>query len=362
VRESLTGGQLSIPPNLPNAFSFGETNMLGRPKTSHWSLISTGFALIAGTIGMGCRTRPVDQEPVVTKFTWRGWTDAVRIANPLSEVIIVPSIGRVMSFSFTGEPGPFWTQSSLDGHPVNPTAREWVNFGGDKSWPAPQSDWERMTGRAWPPPVAFDSAAYTARFGRAGVTLLSPVDSRYGIRVERVIKLHPSRPQLEVVTTYIKEEGAPVTASVWVITQLEHPEATFVPVPSNTQDGAGYNLQGAPLGTFLELTPRLVAVRRDPKSSHKIGSDAGVLIWVGSRSCLRIDAPRQAGGEYPDNGSSVEIYTNPDPLPYVELETLGPLRRLVSGDRLSATNVYTLSRRSHGTSENVARAMLGLER
>ena len=50
------------------------------------------------------------------------------------------------------------------------------------------------------------------------------------------------------------------------------------------------------------------------------------------------------GAEYPDEGSSAEVYTNSDPLKYVELEMLGPLQTLKVGDSVSQTNTYTLSR------------------
>ena len=36
------------------------------------------------------------------------------------------------------------------------------------------------------------------------------------------------------------------------------------------------------------------------------------------------------GNEYPDRGASAEVYTNPDPKEYVELEMLGPLARLLA--------------------------------
>src|SRR5947207_10963864 len=50
-----------------------------------------------------------------------------------------------------------WENRTLDGIKPEPESKEWGNFGGDKTWPAPQSDWPKLTSRAWPPPVAFDS-------------------------------------------------------------------------------------------------------------------------------------------------------------------------------------------------------------
>ena len=72
---------------------------------------------------------------------------------------------------------------------------------------------------------------------------------------------------------------------------------------------------------------------------------------------LRIDAPLRVGAEHPDRGSSTEIYTNPDPLRYIELETLGPLQFLKPGEGISHVNTYTLLRRTKASPEAEARAI-----
>ena len=68
----------------------------------------------------------------------------------------------------------------------------------------------------------------------------------------------------------------------------------------------------------------------------------------GGKAVLRLDIDRIPGGRYADDGCSVEVYTNPDPVPYVELETLGPQRRLAVEESLSATNRYSLFPRGTG--------------
>ena len=90
----------------------------------------------------------------------------------------------------------------------------------------------------------------------------------------------------------------------------------------------------------------IVKMTRDEQAPHKIGSDAPALLWVGREQMCLIEVGRTAGARYPDSGSSVEIYTNPDPADYVEMETLGPLQTLRVGERLTAVNSYTLKRRN----------------
>jgi hypothetical protein len=116
------------------------------------------------------------------------------------EVLIVPAVGRVMQFRFVGEEdGQFWENRAMDGKKPDSKATEWGNFGGDKTWPAPQEDWPKVTKRGWPPPPAFDSMPVKAEAFGAGVTLVSPIDPNYGIRTKRLVMLDPNKPDMIIM-------------------------------------------------------------------------------------------------------------------------------------------------------------------
>ncbi len=286
----------------------------------------------------------------VQKISYRNWQDSLVLSNGTVEVVIVPAIGRVMQFRFAGEEdGPFWENAELFGKSPDSKSSAWGNFGGDKTWPAPQSDWPKLTPRSWPPPVAFDSMPVTAEIRSNAVAkmveLISPVDPHYGIRTRRLVVLDSKRPQMTITTTYEKFEGNPVTVGVWIITQMKDPQAVHILTPKDAIFAKGYTEQSKQLPAGLKRQGRLLSLVRDPKNSTKIGTDASSLVWIGEKYKLRIDAPRLAKETYPDQGSSAEVYTNADPLKYVELEMLGPLKTMKVGDRLEHTNTYTLSRK-----------------
>lgn len=183
-----------------------------------------------------------------------GW-QLVVLNNPAAEVIVVPSIGRVMSFrlarpSGTGDATPFWRNAAMSSKAVDPASSDWLNFGGDKTWPAPQSQWSQLAGRAWPPPAGFDAAVNQAELpGNAGLgpnqmALVSPVDARYGIRARRVITLDEKRPILTIETTYTKITGPEVRVSVWVATQTRSPERVFAVVSAHSKFANGFQIAG----------------------------------------------------------------------------------------------------------------------
>jgi hypothetical protein len=288
-----------------------------------------------------------------------GWDRSLSLQNGVVEALIVPAIGRVLHYRFNGESSPFWDDPSLRGKSPDPTSTEWGNFGGDKTWPSPQTDWGKVTPRAWPPPVAFDSMPVDAGVKRDAVVLHSPVDPHYGIRTERAVRLTPNAPVMTITTTYEKVEGPPVKVGIWIITQLEEPVAVFAPIPAQSRYPEGYNRQsGDDLPANLKIERGLLSLTRDLQKATKIGMDTDQLLWLGPIHMLLIESSRVPGGEYPDQGSSAEIYTNPDSKTYVELEMLGPLQTLNIGDQLSQTNTYTLFHRKSPDPQTDARRVL----
>jgi hypothetical protein len=262
-----------------------------------------------------------------------------------------------MQFRFAGEDdGMFWENRTLDGKMPDPKSKEWGNFGGDKTWPSPQSDWPKVTDRGWPPPAAFDSMPVKAEViapdsDTPAVRLESPTDPFYGIRTTRVITLQPGEAVMKIRTVYAKVEGEPRKVGIWTITQMKDPVEVVMPVPRDSAYKDGYNKQSDALPLGLALRDGLLTLKRDRTKSAKIGNDASALYWIGEQRVLKIESPRVPNAEYPDQGSSAEVYTNADPLPYVELELLGPLRMMKVGDQIEQTMSYTLSRSREGLEE-----------
>ena len=297
----------------------------------------------------------------VTKTNYQGWRDSYILSNGQVEAVVVPKVGRIMQFRFKGGEATFWENNQVYGKAPNVKSEEWGYFGagGDKTWPAPQSAWEKITGTAWPPPATFDSVPFTAKVNRHEVTLISPIDPFYGIRVYRKITLEPRKPVMKVTTTYEKVKGKPQNVSVWIVTQLCDPVKVYAALPQPSIFPEGYNKQSENLAANLKVNNGLLSLTRDRNKSHKIGSDAGTLLWMGKKVAVRIDSPRVPGASYPDNNSSAEIYTNLDPKAYVEIEFLSPLKTLRVGQKMDLTTTYTLIPRITENAEQEARKILG---
>jgi hypothetical protein len=283
----------------------------------------------------------------LVRTNYQGWADSILVSNGRVEAIIVPAIGRIMQFRLSGESeGPFWENESLFGQSPDMASTNWLNFGGDKTWPAPQGEWGFVTPREWPPPAGFDAVPMEAAINGWKIKLVSPVDAHYGIRTIREISLGLDSPVMTVQTTYEKIEGSPLIASVWVITQLKDPLLACARLPHTSMYREGFQLMSEESPPGLRVSDGILRIERDPKVPHKVGMDVGSLLWVGETSMLRIDSSRLPQQTYPDRGASAEIYTNPDPLRYVELEVLGPVKKMVVGTSIHRTSTYTLMPRT----------------
>jgi hypothetical protein len=294
----------------------------------------------------------------VERISYHDWPDCYLISNGQVEAVIVPAIGRVMQLRLAGDAeGAFWENRTLDGQLRDVASNDWINFGGDKCWPAPQALWIEHQGRDWPPPEAFGAQQVTASASDRGVVVKSPVDPGFGIQVVRHIELDAGQPILRIATQYHKLSGSAVRVGIWTITQMREPERVCVLLSPDSRFAAGFIRLMSAEPADLKIDGRLLSLRRHQRQHVKIGTDGSSMAWVGANCVVRIDAEIRPG-EYPDGGCSTEVYTCPDPFQYVELETLGPLTTMNPGDRIEQTTVYTVMPRS--TTEPDAEALKAL--
>jgi len=294
----------------------------------------------------------------VQRVTYHGWSDCYLIANCRVEVVIVPAIGRVMQLRLAGDAeGTFWENRALDGRLHDATSNDWINFGGDKCWPAPQALWIEHQGRDWPPPLTFGARHAAVLTSARGVVMTSPVNPGFGIQVERRIELDAVQPIMRITTEYRKLTGSAVRVGIWTITQMREPERVCILLPAASKFSSGYVHLMSAQPADMKIDGRFLSLARHQLQHVKIGTDGSSLAWMGRDCVVRIDA-ETCPGEYPDGGCVTEVYTCPNPLQYVELETLGPLTTMNPGDRIEQTTVYTVTPRSTTDLEAEARKAL----
>ncbi len=178
------------------------------------------------------------QAAAVGESDYKGWK-TFALTNGLVEVHIAPEIGgRIIQFKLN-DFEYLWVNEQLAGKSppatgVGPNG-EWLNYGGDKLWPAPQG-WQSDAQWPGPPDPVLDGSAHKATVLTAGgsavaVNLVSGEDQRSGIQFSRVIRVFDNVARASVDATMKNVARKPIRWGIWSNTQLN----------AANRQGEGYN-------------------------------------------------------------------------------------------------------------------------
>jgi Domain of unknown function (DUF4380) len=289
--------------------------------------------------------------------TYLGW-QAVRLDNGLIRAAVVPDIGgRVLQF-WLGEHAYLFVNQSLAGRLF--TAAEnwgdgsmssWKNYGGNKTWPAPQG-WDGPDQWAGPPDPILDSGRFEVRVAdQRRVVVQSPPDHRTGLQITRELELEPGAARATLRRTMRNVSDRPVRWSLWDVTQLEcstdsrrvRPGCQMtIPLNPISKMPGGYAVLYGPVDSPQWRTDRsglLDVAYAGELGKVGLDSQAGWVAFTDSTGdwVFAHQFSVTPGAEYPDAGSTVEVWTqgpgvaagvdfSQDHLRglFMEMEVLGP--------------------------------------
>jgi len=310
-------------------------------------------------------SRALVAEPV----TFSGWS-AWRLANEFVQLIAVPKIGgRVMAYDLGDHPFLFVDPDlagklfSAEENQGDGSLAAWKNYGGDKTWPAPQG-WENDEQWHGPPDPILDTGRYTvdevvARPDRAAIAMTSPPDPRTGVQITRRFTLAPGSSRVQVDLTFRNVSEHAVRWGIWDVVQLNaartlsdgsrtHDPTCTVTAPVNPQSrfARGFTVMfGADDNPQWQVVDGLF--RADYQwAIGKVGLDSSAG-WIAFHQASQQAAFVEQfayvpGAAYPDDGATVECWTvgagkvaNLDyadsGIYLMETEVLGPLTRIEPG-------------------------------
>ncbi|MCB0039925.1 MAG: DUF4380 domain-containing protein [Caldilinea sp.] len=310
-------------------------------------------------------SRALVAEPV----TFRGWS-AWRLANEFVQLIAVPKIGgRVMAYDLGDhpflfvDPGLAGKLFSAEENQGDGSLAAWKNYGGDKTWPAPQG-WDNDEQWHGPPDPILDTGRYTvdevvARPDRAAIAMSSLPDPRTGVQITRRFTLAPGSSRVQVELTFRNVSDRAVRWGIWDVVQLNaartlsdgsrtHDPTCTVTAPVNPQSrfARGFTVMfGADDNPQWQVVDGLF--RADYQwAIGKVGLDSPAG-WIAFHQASQQAAFVEQfayvpGAAYPDEGATVECWTvgagkvaNLDyadsGIYLMETEVLGPLTRIEPG-------------------------------
>lgn len=299
-----------------------------------------------------------------TKFTYPGTIENRRdlrgsrfsfvLLNNRLTATVVPELGRVTWLSMAAGKGlgkgTFdWIWTNFHAHPND----SWKNWGGSKTWLAPQSNWLELAGAKWPPDPSWTTVIKTEILPKNVLQTTGALSPHSGIRLIHQYS-NDEAGNFVIRQTAEKLFGKPVKMSLWSTTQIMTPKAVFFVLDDgDTMDSAWKTLQGNT--DFVYEQRKNIGcyyphARKFMKFGIKTSTPVLAALYLDQLFVLRA-TPQYA--TYPDgipsvpNGFSLEIRDNSgDHDPTVELDLLSPLRKAWMGSKWTFTvkwNIYALS-------------------
>ena len=315
----------------------------------HWLLVMAAHAAVTISAVDEVQLKQVDDH-----LGW-GWQAQV-LRNDLVTFAMVPSIGgRVMQYDLSDH-AFLWVNPAEVGRTYEPTANApWPNFGGYKSWIAPQGQWRRGGG-GWPPAPTLDYGLYvvTNQSGEHGeVTLITtgPPETldgwqAQGLSLTRRFTMRPHSTQVRVEQIIINHGAFPQQVANWDATQVpgvhaaaSDPDNFWIYFPVNPRSMFGQrgfmvfpsDGRSNADSQWKNWSADNIAGVQYLRRTGKIGADVtgGWVAYVDERDGYTFVkrfsvsvAPNP--GLYPDGGTTVQISTVA-PEPYLEIHVIGPM-------------------------------------
>ncbi|MGA2132676.1 MAG: hypothetical protein ABSH50_10310 [Bryobacteraceae bacterium] len=282
----------------------------------------------------------------IEKTSYKGWPNCYRITNGEVELIVTSDIGpRIMRYGFVGGPNFFKEFAESLGKSGEPA---FVLRGGHRIWMAPED-----AVRTYAP----DNGPVKIEIKGDVLEATEPVEPLTGLEKQIVVKLSPTGTSVEVLHR-IKNTGVhPVDIAPWALTMMaqggvgihgfpprgKHPEVLYPTNPlvmwafSNLSDHR------------WRFTKKYLMLHQDPSNAdpQKLGSfnkNTWAAYSLNSELFIKRYDAQDTPKEYPDFGCSFETFTNAD---FLEMETLGPMKHLRTGQSLEHVEHWTAHKSVH---------------
>ena len=258
-----------------------------------------------------------------------GWKNCIRLENLLVDLVVATEIGpRIIRYGYLEEENEFYENPADLG---KTGGQEWRLYGGHRLWHAPEA-----VGRTAVPdndPVEFEDHGDFVR-------VIQPVEKGSFVQKEMDIRLSPVDTHVRI-THRLRNCGLwDICLAPWALTVMSPGGTAILPIPPRGSFPQNLNPSSTlVLWPYTDLSdPRwiwgrqYVMARQDPLV--KVPQKIGALIpsgWMGyaRRGHLFIKKfAFEPGADYPDMGSSAEVFMDDQLL---EMETLSPLRSIPPG-------------------------------
>lgn len=274
----------------------------------------------------------------IEKVSYLKWKCCLRISNKIVECIVPTQIGpRIIKFGYTNQDNEFGIlkdQAGMTG------GKEWRLYGGHRLWCSPEHKY-----RTYLPdnePIDYEEI-------KNGVRLIQPTEEESKIQKEITIEIKPDSAEVKVIHKIINFGLWEIELAPWAITVMKKGGKAIMPFPLGDPDQLlpDRKIVFWPYSNIND--PRLqleegyifVSGEIDINQRFKIGApvrDGWIAYWNQNHLFVKKFDYKEEN-IYPDDGCTAEIFVDKSVL---ELETLGPLKRIGPGESVEHAEIWRL--------------------
>ncbi len=257
------------------------------------------------------------------KVDFMGWKDCIELKSGDFKLIVTTEIGPRVIGGFVGDSENLFcvvpdTAGKSGGD-------EWNLYGGHRLWHSPE-----MMPRSY----ALDNSPIEVSETGEGVTFSGGIEDTTGIYKSISIKALP-KGKFQITHKLRNENMWDVELAAWALTVMAPGGTAVVPQPQGDYDALLPNRYLTVWPYTNMADPRLtwgdeyILLKQQPGNERKckfgINCEDGWLAYVNNNVALVKSFNHLIDAAYPDNGCSIECFTNEFML---EIETLSPLYQL----------------------------------
>jgi hypothetical protein len=297
----------------------------------------------------------------VEKVSYLNLPNCYRLSNGTVEVIVTTDVGpRIIRYGFLGQDNLLGEVPELS---TKTAFGEFKPWGGHRLWAAPEAN-----PRSYVPD---NSAVEYETEGELKIRLLARVERETGLQKEMMMTLAETGTEVLVQHRIFNRNVWEIELAPWALTIMKGGgEAIFPQEPYLSWDE--YLLPARPLvlwhytdlsDTRWSITQKLIRLRSDERKAAPqkagIANKQGWAAYLVDSTLFVKRFDYLEGMAYPDYGCNTETYTAGS---FIEVESLGPLRRLAPGEAAEHTERWSLFKEVEGreNDEQLAAAIASL--
>lgn len=275
----------------------------------------------------------------IENIHYLGW-NCTRLSNDLIDLVITADVGpRVIRFGFVGGPNEFKEFKETAGQKGGD---QWQAYGGHRLWHAPE-----MMPRTYFPDTSPVKIEPQGDF----VRVTPPQETVNGIQKQLDIQILGESAQAKITHRLINTGVWPVNLAIWALSVMDSGGVAIVPVPPRGPHTEFLlPTHSMTLWAYTDMSDgrwtwgnRFILLRQDagqqwPQKFGMSVSEGWAAYAHGGRVFVK-QVAYLPGATYPDNGCSMEFFTNADML---EVESLSPMLTLEPGQSAEHVETWTL--------------------